>query len=234
MSVVQGDEPSLQQAGEAADAPRVVLFDFDGVLMHGDSFYLFIRERYRRSLLRKLLALLASPWLLLRLPFSRGLPMRTLVHVALLGLNQPRYDAAAQAFAAALTRKPKQFCRDGLHSLRRHQAAGDRVIVVTGCEHTLVSSILAELGLSGVEVLASQLRPGWLGMRVKLHNVGRRKPQQLAAHGIKVWQLAYGDSVYDIPMLKGAAEAVLVNATPALCKRVERALGRSVTRVEWF
>jgi len=26
---------------------------------------------------------------------------------------------------------------------------------------------------------------------------------------------------------------VLVNATPKLCKRVEKALGRSVTRAEW-
>ena len=234
MTDMQRDDSPPQEAGGATNTPRVVLFDFDGVLIHGDAFYLFMRDRYRRSLLRKLLALLASPWLLLRLPFSRSLPMRTLVHIALLGVSQQRYNAAAQAFAATLARKPKQFCRDGLHALRRHQAAGDRVIVVTGCEHALVSGILAELGLSGVEVLASQLRPGWLGMRVKVHNIGRRKPQQLAAHGVGAWQQAYGDSAYDIPMLKGAAEAVLVNATPALCKKVERALGRSVTRVEWF
>lgn len=215
-------------------APRVVLFDFDGVLIHGDAFYLFMRDRYRRSLLRKLLALLALPWLLLRLPISRRLPMRSLVHIALLGLGPQRYAAAAQAFAATLARTPRQFCRDGLQALRRHQAAGDRVIVVTGCEQMLVNSILAELGLGGMEVLASQVRPGWLGMRIKLHNIGRRKPLQLAAHGVNAWQLAYGDSVYDIAMLKGADEAVLVNATPALCKKVERALGRSVTRVEWF
>ncbi|HEY0199686.1 MAG TPA: HAD family hydrolase [Rhodanobacter sp.] len=221
-------------SGEAVIAPRVVLFDFDGVLIHGDAFYLFMRDRYRRSLLRKLLAFLALPWLLLRLPFSRWLPTRSLVHIALLGVGEKRYVAAAQAFAATLTRKPKQFCRDGLQMLRRHQAAGDRVIVVTGCEHVLVSGILSELGLGGVEVLASQLRPGWLGMRIKLHNVGRCKPLQLAAYGVKAWQLAYGDSVHDIAMLKAATEAVLVNATPKLCKKVERALGRSVTRVEWF
>jgi phosphatidylglycerophosphatase C len=93
-----------------------------------------------------------------------------------------------------LARKPRQFCRDGLHALRRHQAAGDRVIVVTGCEHVLVNGILQQLGLDGLEVLASQLRPGWLGMRPNLHNVGKRKVQQLAQHGVAAWQVAYGDS----------------------------------------
>lgn len=35
-------------------------------------------------------------------------------------------------------------------------------------------------------------------------------------------------------MLKIAGEPVLVNAVPAVCKRVERALGRPVGRVEWY
>jgi len=222
---------------EAADAepagPRVVLFDFDGVLIHGDSFALFVRHRYA-SVWRKLLALLSVPLLLVLLPFSRRLPMRWLVAIALLGLDAPRYQAAAEAFAATLARRPKQFCRDGLQTLRRHQAAGDRVLVVTGCEHTLASGILRELGLSGIDVLASQLRPGWLGMRVQRHNVGRRKVRTLAEHGLTEWALAYGDSMYDVAMMKVAGEAVLVNGNPALCKKVEKILGRSVTRVEWY
>jgi phosphatidylglycerophosphatase C len=221
-------------AAEGVAAPRTVLFDFDGVLIHGDAFTLFMRDRYARSWLRKLLALLALPWLLLRLPFSWRLSARSLVHIALLGLNEARYTAVAQAFATILVSRPRQFSRDGLLALRRHQAAGDRVIVVTGCERILVSSVLNQLGLREVQVLASQLKPGLFGMRVKWHNVGKRKPLQLSAHGVEAWQLAYTDSFMDVPMLKPAAEAVLVNGTPALCKKLERALGRSVTRVEWF
>ena len=213
---------------------RVVLFDFDGVLIHGDSFYLFIRERYRRSLWRRLLALLCVPLLLLLLPFSRRWPIHLLVRIALLGLGERRYQSAAHAFAAVLTRRPKQFCRDGLQALRRHQAQGDRVIVVTGCEHELVSGILEQLGLVDLEILASQLRPGWFGMRPHWHNVGRHKVQSLAKHGLTQWQQAYGDSMYDAAMLKIADEAVLVNGTPTLCKKMEKVLGRAVTRVEWF
>jgi phosphatidylglycerophosphatase C len=217
-----------------AELPRVVLFDFYGVLMHGDAFYLFMRERYRRSWWRPLLALLSTPLLLLQLPFSRRLPARVLVRIALLGLGERHYQAAANAFAASLARRPRQFCRDGLQALRRHQAQGDRVIVVTGCEHTLVSGVLQQLGLTDLEILASQLRTGWFGMRPLRHNVGRRKVQALAGHGVTAWQVAYGDSIFDVAMLKPATEAVLVNGTPALCKKVEKALGRAITRVEWF
>ncbi len=218
----------------APETPRVVLFDFDGVLIHGDAFYLFMRERYRRSLWRRLLALLSLPLLLVQLPFSRRWPMHTLVGIALLGLGERRYQVAASAFADALARRPKQFCRDGLQALRRHQAQGDRVIVVTGCEHTLVSGVLQQLGLSGLEILASQLRSGWFGMRLQWHNVGGRKVQSLARHDLVNWQVAYGDSMHDAAMLKMAAEAVLVNGTPTLCKKMEKALGRAVARVEWF
>ena len=139
-----------------------------------------------------------------------------------------------QEIAGVLVRRPRQFCRDGVRALRQHQAAGDRVIVVTGCEHHLVSSMLSQLGLSDLEIVASQLRPSWIGMRLLRHNVGARKVKSLAQYGVTAWQLAYSDSLQDAPMLKPADEAVLVNGTPRLCKKVEKALGRAVTRVAWY
>lgn len=215
-------------------AARVVLFDFDGVLMHGDAFALFARDRYAHSLGCKLMALLCSPVLILLLPFSRNWPLRLLARIALLGMSERTYRRQAETFAGVLVRRPRQFSRDGVRALRRHQAAGDRVIVVTGCEHHLVSSVLSQLGLSDLEIVASQLRPSWIGMRLLRHNVGVRKVRSLAQYGVTAWQLAYSDSLQDAPMLKPADEAVLVNGTPRLCKKVEKALGRAVTRVAWY
>lgn len=220
--------------GPVETTRRVVLFDFDGVLIRGDTFAMFMRDRYARVRWRKGLVLALGPWFLLALPFSRRRVLRSLVHLGLLGLNETRYRDLAQTFAVALVRQPGHFCREGLRALRRHQAAGDRILIVTGCEESLVRGVLAELGVTDVEVLASRLRAGRLGMRSDWHNVGRRKVELLARHGIEAWQVAYSDSSQDLPMLALAAEAVLVNATPKLCKRVEKALGRSVTRVEWL
>lgn len=234
MSTGESNEQVPAQAGAESAAPRTVLFDFDGVLFRGDAFSVYVRERYAGSIIRRLLLLPALPWLLLTWPISWRIPVRTLVHVALLGVSDRRYSESARAFAAALVRRPGQFHRDALQVLRRHQADGDRVIVVTGCEARVVRGILDELGLHDVEALASEFRAGLLGMRVKLHNIGRRKVQKLKAAGIESWALAYSDSFVDIPMLKPAGQAVLVNGTPKLCKRMEKALGRTVARVDWY
>jgi len=224
----------MMEEGVAETARRIVLFDFDGVLIRGDTFAMFMRDRYARARWRKGLVLLLSPWLLLVLPFSRRRVLRSLVHLGLFGMSEARYRDLTQAFSVALVRQPGRFCREGLNALRRHQVAGDRIVVVTGCEESLVRGVLAELGVPDVEVLASRLRASRFGMRSDWHNIGRRKVELLAQHGIEAWQVAYSDSIQDLPMLALAAEAVLVNATPRLCKRVEKALGRSVTRVEWF
>lgn len=212
--------------------PRTVLFDLDGVITVADSFGLFMRERYA-GFGRKLLLVPVLPWLALAWLFSWRWTVRTLVRIGLLGLDERRYRDAAQDFAGRLVRRPRQFQRDALSVLRRHQADGDRVVVVTGCERTVARGLLDELGLPEVELVASELVPGWLGMRLKRHNVGRRKLQSLAETGIAHWQRAYGDSALDIPMLKAADQPVLVNASPGLCKQVEKALGRTVERVAW-
>jgi len=216
------------------DGARVVLFDFDGVLIRGDSFTLFMRARYKRSLGRKLLALLTSPvWLVLAI-FSRKLAAHFLVRVALLFVGAARYEQMATAFGVELARTPRLFPREGILALRRHVHAGERVLVVTACEKTLARAILDELGLAGVPVLASTFRPGWLGMRVRRHNIGARKLVSLAEIGLTRWDVAYSDSWRDIPMLRPATEPMMVNASPRTCKRVERALGRAVGRVAWY
>ena len=87
---------------------------------------------------------------------------------------------------------------------------------------------------SRFELVASRLKPGWFGLRSDVHCFGVRKPRELASHGYTPpWAVAYTDSAADAPMLREADDAVLVNGTPQTCRALERALGRSVRRVEW-
>jgi len=227
--------PGAPELAPPAAGRRLVLFDFDGVLMRGDAFTSLVRRRLDRSPWRKLVGLALSLPLLPTLPFTRYWVAKAFVTSALLGLSDEAYRDLARTHAGHLVRQPRRFHREALSGLRRHVAGGDHVIVVTGCEEHLVRGIFAELGLDGLPILASRLRPGRLGMRVEWHNVGRRKLETLTAAGVSPpWAMAYSDSIQDIPMLREAAEAVLVNATPQCCKRVEQALGRSVTRVHWY
>ncbi len=217
-----------------AAAHRVVLFDFDGVLLRGDAFAEFVRARFKRARWRLGLGLLLALPLLPSLLLTRRWVERALIFAVLVGVSEPRYRALAREFGIELARQPGRFHRAALTRLRQHLAEGDRVIVVTGCEDHLVRSLFRELGLADQPLLGSRLTPGRLGMRVTLHNVGVRKVESLRTLGVvPPWDVAYGDSDFDLPMLRESREVVLVNASPAWCKRVERILGRSVTRVDW-
>jgi phosphatidylglycerophosphatase C len=226
---------AVDAAEPVIEGQRVVLFDFDGVVLRGDAFETFVRMRLDRAPWRKLLGLAMCLPLLPTMPFTRRWVNKAFISSALMGMNEDAYRDLARAHGERLVRQPRRFHREALTRLRRHLADGDRVLVVTGCEAHLVQSIFAELGLDGLPILASRLKAGPLGMRVALHNVGRRKVESLQTAGIEPpWAVAYGDSHWDLPMLREAEEAVLVNATPKWCKRVERVLGRSVTRVHWY
>lgn len=229
------DEAADSRAPESAQ--RVVLFDFDGVLMRGDAFSRFVRSRLRHSWWRLLLAAGVFPLLA---PFYaiRALRMPILgifVRISLLGVSPARFESMTREFAGEIVAKPRAFIRDGVSAMRRHRVNGDRVVIVTGCEESLVRAIFEAVGLPDLEIVASRLRGGRLGMRKHVHNIGSAKPAQLAAHGIEEpWDLAYSDSARDIPMLRRAREAVLVNADARTALRVRKALGREARQVNWF
>ncbi len=249
---------AIAASTDAAAASRTVLFDFDGVLIRGDSFAAFVRARYRRAPWRLLFAV---PLVVLAGPLAlsgrgRWWIVRRLVEVSLLGVGEARYREHVRAFAREHAERPRSFLREGIRALRRHLADGDRVVVVTGCEQHLARDLFAAIGLEACaieearespegmvrcpradrfELVASRLRPGWFGLRSAVHCFGVRKPRELAARGVAPpWAVAYTDSPADAPMLREAADAVLVNGTPGACRALERALGRSVRRVEWW
>lgn len=219
-----------------ATARRVVLFDFDGTLFHGDAFALFMRARYRRAWWRLLPVIASSPFLLPMPIVRRGrhAAARWLVWLALFGVSERRYRMLAEHFGRALARDTRLFSRMGIAALRQYLGKGEHVLIVTACEETLAKAILDELGLGAVGLIASKLAAGRFGVRVLVHNIGVVKAHQLARLGIRPpWDVAISDSLVDMPILAAAREAILVNPDRRMLKRASERLGRRLTVAEW-
>jgi phosphatidylglycerophosphatase C len=215
---------------------RIVLFDFDGVLVRGDSFTLFLRDRYARAWWRGLLLLPLLPALALLATTRRGrrAAARFIVVWALCGVDVSLYRTLAETFGQALARDSREFSRAALAALNAHRHAGDRVLVVTACEEMLARAILDELGLDAVELVGSRLAPSRFGMRIALHNRGIEKANQLRLRGVRPpWDIAYSASLDDLPMLAAARAAVLVNPDRATLAAVSARLRRRLSVVEW-
>jgi phosphatidylglycerophosphatase C len=205
-----------------------VLFDMDGVLVKGDSFALFMRRAgavgWRRA--TGFVGMLASAPLAL-VPRQRSRAIRLVVRAGLLGMSTEEFRRRAKAFGEALASEPGRVGKEGIRAAQDHLKAGDRVIVVTASEETLARAYLDRIGLHGVELIASQVDDG-------VHNRGAAKVDQLAARGISPpWQVAYSDSLIDLPMLRGAQRAVLVNASQRTLTKARTALGDRLVPVMW-
>lgn len=227
--------PEAAKAG--ASTARAVVFDFDGVIVRGDSFEAFLRWRLRQQPWRLLPVLPLLPFvpLLLATAAGKGWLARVFTRVALVGMDRARFRAAIAAFAARFAADPAHFHADALAQLRRHREAGDRVIVCSATERQLLTALLLALGLGEVERIGSHVDVSRWGLRVVWHNYGATKPQALLRHcALRRWHIAYSDAWSDLPLLRGADEAaVLVNAPQALVERLAQRLGERLRTVTW-
>ncbi|SCE66683.1 phosphatidylglycerophosphatase C [Micromonospora coriariae] len=208
-----------------------VIFDLDGVLLRGDAFGLFMRRvafAGARLPLAVVLLILLAP--IVAIPACRPRAARWMSRIGLLGRSAEQLRAELGRFGADLGEEPERIIAPGLRVVRAHLAVGDRVVVVTACEHTLARAVLDAIGLAEVELVASHIH----GPKLIVHNYGATKMVQLAAQGVTPpWRVAYSDSLSDLPILGAAEQAVLVNANARQVARARRLLGARLTTVTW-
>ncbi|MET8260414.1 haloacid dehalogenase-like hydrolase [Micromonospora sp. NPDC005205] len=209
-----------------------MIFDFDGVLLRGDAFGLFLRRTaFAGARLPLAVAALVVLAPVAALPALRPWAARWVSRIGLVGRNADELRAELERFGTSLGAEPGRMIEPGLRMIRSHLADGDRVIVVTACEHTLARAVLDAIGLTEVELVASRIR----GPKLIVHNHGATKMAQLAGQGVTPpWRVAYSDSLSDLPILDAAEQPVLVNATTRQVARARRLLGARLTTVTWL
>jgi phosphatidylglycerophosphatase C len=226
-----------EHAPEAVVDRPVAVFDMDGVLVHGDVFGSFVRHRLRRSPAHLVAAGALWPWLVtpVLVRRTRRRAVKAFVDLALAGLGDQDYALAAAAFGAELAQRHDRVVHQAVDEARRLMADGYRVVVATACEERLARAYLDAVGLTGVEVLGSTIRFRRAGpMHLDAHNHGEQKVVRLAQGGIEApWAVAYTDALSDVPLLRGAEHAVLVNPDEWLRTRVTARLGYAADEVEW-
>lgn len=226
--------------GTAPDGPparrRTVLMDFDGVIVREDSLGAFLRHRLVRTPWRVPGFLAATSALvpMIGVPATRSRGLKLLLRAGFSGLSLDAYREGAAAFGTALASRPGALLRPGVDAALAHLADGDRVVVVTGSEETLARAVLDAAGLRDAELIGSRIGSTPLGLAFQVHAYGPAKVVELRERGIEPpWDVAYSDSSADLPMLRGARSAVLVNVGARSGARVRSALPGRVTDVVW-
>lgn len=225
----------MTSSATPASHPAVVLFDLDGVLASRDTFATFVLRRFRRRPLKMLLALPVLPLLVAtrRRPRLHGAINRHLVRVALLGDEVQEVRAEAAELGGEFARTATWILRPGVEQALNHLSRGDRVVVVTATERGLARSLLDGIGLTEVELVASELAQGRSGPRLQPHNYAGEKRRRLLAAGIaEPWEIVYSDSLSDEPLLIAARRRVLVNPSRTLLTRAQRRMS-SVETATW-
>ena len=197
-----------------ATSPLVV-FDFDHTLYDGDSGGHLVMWLIKRSWLRRLGALLATPVLL---PLVAFLPTRRFgisgyLWIGTLGLHERRaLDRLIDRYVTHdEARIRARLLPRALEVLQRHRDAGDRVVVATGAPPELARAILDFVAHQDLPVIGSLSRPFLGGLVTREHCHHANKMRMVRAAGYAPIDVAYSDSAADLPLLQAARAPVVVN-----------------------
>jgi phosphatidylglycerophosphatase C len=213
---------------------QLAVFDLDGTITRRDTLAQYVFGYLRRRPWRALGLLLVLPALVgfaLRL-LDRGQLKSAFIRSTLRGCSRTEIEAWTAQFVPALL--ARGVFADALAQVATHQAAGDRLVLMSASVDFYVPAIARALGFA--ETLCTGVR--WNGERLDgaLTTPNRRGPEKVhclealrRAHpGSKI--TAYGNAASDLAHLQRADRGVLVNGSTAARRKADAA---GVSIVEW-
>jgi phosphatidylglycerophosphatase C len=197
----------------------VALFDLDGTLTWRDTlvpFLLCYALHHPQRLLRLSLMLPAAVGYLAH--HDRGLLKARFIQAAMAGDARATVDAWADEYVAGL-KKRRVFRPEALSMVESHRTAGDRLVLLSASPDLYVPRIGDLLGFERTLCTEVQWRNGLLDGALRSPNRrGEEKSNCVALlrsqyPGLPV--VAYGNSASDLPHMRKADRALLVNANGA-------------------
>ncbi len=205
---------------ESAAGGALAVFDLDGTITRHDTLMPFVLAcLWRRPWRLPRLLLLAPIALAFLIHRDRGRFKGTLLRATLGGLPREWLEARAAGFVPRLLRRG--VFAEALAAIARHRAQGDRLLLMSASVDLYVPMIGRALGFA--ETLCTRVRwraDGRLDGRLASANCRgeekRRLLQALLARSPDSRLYAYGNSGADLPHLRLAQQAWLVNGPARL------------------
>lgn len=192
--------------------PNTVVYDMDGTLFRGDCGGAFITQQIKSNFLRLLLSIVIAPiaFPMLHIQSLRRLGVSAYLWIASIGLSEVAYKTLLNNFIAQYRIRPIE---PVLTQCRKDIAEGRKVVIATGAGYEMASAFIKSLGMENqVGLVTSQSRRFLGGMISSVQSNGETKLQELIKHGYPPPYLrAYSDTASDLPILRSANTAFLVN-----------------------
>lgn len=212
------------------DSERVVVvFDFDGTLVHGDSVTGFAVDYLRARPLRLLLMLPFLPLALVLMLIgpTRSAGVSFFWWLLTWGTRARRVAEALRAYTQ------KRLAARGnaatLAALAEHARKGHAIVVATAAPACVVRHLLRARGLPPARVVGTLVKRRLGGLVARPHCIGAVKVRELERRfGITRWSEVYSDSALDLPLMRGASSVTLVEPNAISRSLVERALAGKV------
>lgn len=195
---------------------RLVFFDLDGTITRRDTLVPYVLTFAARSGWRLIAALGVLP-MLFRFALGnadRGLLKGALLHAAMRDVDRAAIDTWNRSYLPEVVQN--DVFPDARRAIDAHRAAGDHLVLMTATVDLYADALGALLGFD--EVICSRVR--WSGERLdgrldgpNVRDVEKRRRLIMTARRFPEHRIvAYGNSTPDLPHMREANEAVMVNA----------------------
>lgn len=211
---------------------EIVVYDMDGTLFRGDCGGAFIKQRIKASIGRLVLSALVAPFAypMLHIPSLRRLGVSIYLWIASVGMTESGYSEILEQFIEQYRINPIE---PVLSECRKDIAEGKKVVIATGAGQEMASAFIRRLGMENqVGLVTSQSARFLGGMISAVQCNGEVKLSELIRNGyLPPYEKAYSDTASDLPILRSAETAFLVNYREKDRVYVSRHLGEKLRLV---